>query len=108
MQTTREMTAPLPGRPMLHALAKCWWLLLLRGIAAIFRRARVRLAGIDPGHAGAALRRVRAGRWRDLAHRRLHRQRQAGADLVAGGGRPARDRRRDRHLRRGPASPRSC
>ena len=35
MQTTREMTAPLPGRPMLHALAKCWWLLLLRGIAAI-------------------------------------------------------------------------
>src|SRR5258705_292769 len=35
MQTTREMTAPLPGRPILHALAKCWWLLLLRGIAAI-------------------------------------------------------------------------
>ena len=35
MQTTREMTAPLPGRPMLHALAKSWWLLLLRGIAAI-------------------------------------------------------------------------
>ena len=35
MQTTREMTAPLPGRPMLHALAKCWWLLLLRGIFAI-------------------------------------------------------------------------
>ena len=35
MLTTREMTDPLPGRPMLHALAKCWWLLLLRGIAAI-------------------------------------------------------------------------
>ena len=35
MQTTREMTAPLPVRPMLHALAKSWWLLLLRGIAAI-------------------------------------------------------------------------
>ena len=35
MQTTREMTAPLPGRPVLHALAKSWWLLLLRGIAAI-------------------------------------------------------------------------
>ena len=35
MQTTREMTAPLPGRPILHALAKSWWLLLLRGIAAI-------------------------------------------------------------------------
>src|SRR5262247_1996866 len=35
MQTTREMTAPLSGRPMLHALAKSWWLLLLRGIAAI-------------------------------------------------------------------------
>src|SRR5215471_172862 len=35
MQTIREATAPLPGRPMLHALAKSWWLLLLRGIAAI-------------------------------------------------------------------------
>ena len=35
MQTTREMTAPLPGRPMLHALAKSWWLLLLRGICAV-------------------------------------------------------------------------
>jgi uncharacterized membrane protein HdeD (DUF308 family) len=28
-------TASLPGRPMLHALAKGWWLLLLRGIASI-------------------------------------------------------------------------
>lgn len=28
-------SAPLPGRPMLHALAKNWWLLLLRGIASI-------------------------------------------------------------------------
>jgi hypothetical protein len=28
--------ADLPPRePMLHALAKCWWLLLLRGIAAV-------------------------------------------------------------------------
>ena len=35
MQTARDMTVPLPRRPMLHALAKCWWLLLLRGIAAI-------------------------------------------------------------------------
>jgi uncharacterized membrane protein HdeD (DUF308 family) len=35
MLTTREMTAPLPGRPMLHALAKGWWILLLRGIASI-------------------------------------------------------------------------
>ena len=35
MLTTREMTAPLPGRPMLHALAKSWWVLLLRGIASI-------------------------------------------------------------------------
>jgi uncharacterized membrane protein HdeD (DUF308 family) len=33
--TVRDMTAPLPHRPMLHALAKCWWLLLLRGIAGI-------------------------------------------------------------------------
>src|SRR6267142_1366272 len=28
-------TASLSGRPMLHALAKGWWLLLLRGIALI-------------------------------------------------------------------------
>src|SRR5262247_3765943 len=35
MLSTHQMTAPLPGRPMLHALAKVWWLLLLRGIAAI-------------------------------------------------------------------------
>src|SRR6188472_944642 len=35
MQTARDMTAVLPHRPMLHALAKCWWLLLLRGIVAI-------------------------------------------------------------------------
>jgi hypothetical protein len=34
MQTARETTVPLPRRPMLHALAKFWWLLLLRGIAA--------------------------------------------------------------------------
>ena len=33
MQATTSM--PLPHRPMLHALAKAWWLLLLRGIAAI-------------------------------------------------------------------------
>ena len=31
-------TAQLADRPMLHALAKCWWLLLLRGIAAIVGR----------------------------------------------------------------------
>jgi uncharacterized membrane protein HdeD (DUF308 family) len=35
MQTAREMPGSLPDRPMLHALAKCWWLLLLRGLAAI-------------------------------------------------------------------------
>src|ERR1043166_7737302 len=33
MQATTSM--PLSDRPMLHALAKCWWALLLRGIAAI-------------------------------------------------------------------------
>ena len=33
MQTSTPV--PLPDRPMLHALAKCWWVLLLRGIAAI-------------------------------------------------------------------------
>src|SRR6185312_5072227 len=33
MQATTSM--PLPHRPVLHALAKSWWLLLLRGIAAI-------------------------------------------------------------------------
>src|SRR5262249_481117 len=35
MQAAREMPRSLPDRPMLHALAKCWWLLLFRGIAAI-------------------------------------------------------------------------
>jgi uncharacterized membrane protein HdeD (DUF308 family) len=35
MPTVREMTGLLPDRPMLHALAKCWSLLLLRGIIAI-------------------------------------------------------------------------
>ena len=24
MQSARDLTAPLPGRAMLHALAKCW------------------------------------------------------------------------------------
>ena len=27
MQTARDITASPPGRPMLRALAKCWWLL---------------------------------------------------------------------------------
>jgi len=35
MQTARDMTTSVPGRPVLHALAKCWWLLLLHGIAAV-------------------------------------------------------------------------
>jgi uncharacterized membrane protein HdeD (DUF308 family) len=35
MPNARDTTAPLAHRPMLHALAKSWWLLLLRGIAAI-------------------------------------------------------------------------
>jgi uncharacterized membrane protein HdeD (DUF308 family) len=35
MQIVAKMPSSLPGRPMLHALTKCWWLLLLRGIAAI-------------------------------------------------------------------------
>jgi uncharacterized membrane protein HdeD (DUF308 family) len=34
MSTTTHDTA-VPSRPMLHALAKSWWLLLLRGIAGI-------------------------------------------------------------------------
>jgi len=33
MQTTTSVTRP--DRPMLHALARRWWVLLLRGIAAI-------------------------------------------------------------------------
>src|SRR5207248_3937769 len=33
MPSTPSMT--LTSRPMLHALAKGWWLLLLRGIAAV-------------------------------------------------------------------------
>ena len=35
MQTSLERTAAPLGRPMLHALADRWWLLLLRGITAI-------------------------------------------------------------------------
>ncbi len=35
MQAAREMSPSLPDRPMLHALAQRWWLLLLRGIAAV-------------------------------------------------------------------------
>jgi uncharacterized membrane protein HdeD (DUF308 family) len=35
MQTLRETTAQRPPRPMLHALARSWWLLLLRGVAGI-------------------------------------------------------------------------
>jgi uncharacterized membrane protein HdeD (DUF308 family) len=35
MQTSLERTGAPLGRPMLHALADRWWLLLLRGIAAI-------------------------------------------------------------------------
>jgi len=33
--STMTHDAGLPARPMLHALAKSWWLLLLRGIAGI-------------------------------------------------------------------------
>jgi uncharacterized membrane protein HdeD (DUF308 family) len=35
MQAAREVSPSLPDRPMLLALAPRWWLLLLRGIAAI-------------------------------------------------------------------------
>src|SRR2546421_644141 len=35
MSAVTHPSAPLPTRPMLHALAKCWWLVLLRGIAGI-------------------------------------------------------------------------
>jgi uncharacterized membrane protein HdeD (DUF308 family) len=35
MQTLHETTAQRPPRPMLHALARSWWLLLLRGVAGI-------------------------------------------------------------------------
>jgi uncharacterized membrane protein HdeD (DUF308 family) len=35
MSAVTHPSAPLPGQPMLHALAKCWWLVLLRGIAGI-------------------------------------------------------------------------
>ena len=33
--TMPASTLPLPGRPLLHALAKNWWLLLIRGLCAI-------------------------------------------------------------------------
>jgi uncharacterized membrane protein HdeD (DUF308 family) len=35
MQTAHETSPSRPDRPLLDALAKSWWLLLLRGIAAI-------------------------------------------------------------------------
>jgi uncharacterized membrane protein HdeD (DUF308 family) len=35
MQANPQPIAPPLGRPMLHVLARRWWLLLLRGIAAI-------------------------------------------------------------------------
>jgi len=35
MSAVTHPSAPLPTQPMLHALAKCWWLVLLRGIAGI-------------------------------------------------------------------------
>ena len=35
MQTSPQQTVSPFGRPMLHALASRWWVLLLRGIAAI-------------------------------------------------------------------------
>jgi uncharacterized membrane protein HdeD (DUF308 family) len=35
MQASPQRIAPPLGSPMLHALARRWWLLLLRGIAAI-------------------------------------------------------------------------
>ena len=35
MPTSLAAPAPETERPMLHALAGCWWLLLLRGVAAI-------------------------------------------------------------------------
>jgi len=52
---------PLEPRLLLHALAKNWWLLLLRGICAIvFGATHLRLAGNNAAHAGAPLRRLRA------------------------------------------------
>jgi uncharacterized membrane protein HdeD (DUF308 family) len=35
MSAVTHPSEPLPTRPMLHALAKSWWLVLLRGIAGI-------------------------------------------------------------------------
>jgi uncharacterized membrane protein HdeD (DUF308 family) len=35
MSAVTHPGAPVPTRPMLHALAKSWWLVLLRGIAGI-------------------------------------------------------------------------
>ena len=35
MSAVTHPSAPVPTRPMLHALAKNWWLVLLRGIAGI-------------------------------------------------------------------------
>ena len=84
---------------MLHAGQELVATAAARDCRHHFRHPGFRLAGIDPGHAGAAVRRLRARGWRDFADRRLHRQRQAGADLVAGRGWLARDRRGHRHLR---------
>ena len=60
MPTARDDTASLPHRPVLHALAKCWWL-CCAALQTFFWPTRVHLARTDPGLVVVGLLGIAAG-----------------------------------------------